>query len=79
MTTTAHAASTPTMTNVSSTTSGPNSHVRATLHLSPVLNAAVDAIVAEVRRHAAMITDVRGPRSDAAKQSVRGDDEDRGG
>lgn len=66
MTTTAPAAST--FAANASTAAGPSSH-GAAMQQSPVLNAAVDAIVAEVRRHSAMITDVRGPRSDASKQS----------
>ena len=46
----------------------PHSH-GAALQQSPALAAAVDAIVAEVRRHSAMITDARAPRSDAARVS----------
>jgi 4-aminobutyrate aminotransferase-like enzyme len=68
MTTTAHSASTSASTNGGPVTPGPHSHGQA-LQQSPALAAAVDAIVREVRTHSAQITDIRGPRSDAAKQS----------
>lgn len=53
--------------NSTTTLSVPHSHGEE-LRLSPATRAGIDQIVSEVQSHSAKITDVRGPRSEAARQ-----------
>jgi 4-aminobutyrate aminotransferase-like enzyme len=68
MTTTAPSTSPSASSSSSPAPAGPHSHGQA-LQQSPVLAAAIEAIVREVRSHSEQLTDIRGPRSDAAKQN----------